>query len=326
MSRRVAVIGAGAWGTALAQSFAGAGHPVTLWARDPDRAKAMQDGRENAAYLPGIALHPGITVTADLAAIGADLRVLAVPAQHLRAILERLSPRTGPLVITAKGIETATGLFMDQVAAETRPEAAPVLLSGPSFAGEVARGLPTALTLACADAEVGAALARSLGHKALRLYWSEDLRGAALGGALKNVLAIASGIVTGRGLGENARAALVTRGLAEMMRLGAGLGAQPETLMGLSGLGDLLLTASSATSRNTSLGIALGQGQGLAEILGARRSVTEGVWTAAAAARLAAGVGVEAPVIAAVDAVLNHGAAIDAAIAGLLLRPAKRET
>ncbi|MGK9231112.1 NAD(P)-dependent glycerol-3-phosphate dehydrogenase [Inquilinus limosus] len=325
MSRgRIVVIGAGAWGTALAQSFAAAGHPVSLWARDPDRAAAMQDSRENAAYLPSIALHPGITVTADLAA-AEGLRVLAVPAQHLRAILERLPPRPGPLVITAKGIETATGLFMDQVAAEARPEAAPALLSGPSFAAEVARGLPTALTLACADAETGAALARSLGHKVLRLYWSEDLRGVALGGALKNVLAIAAGIVTGRGLGENARAALVTRGLAEMMRLGAGLGARPETLMGLSGLGDLLLTACSATSRNTSLGIALGQGRPLAEILGERRSVTEGVWTAAAAARLAARAGVEAPVIAAVDAVLNRGAAIDTAIAGLLLRPAKRE-
>ncbi|MGO4125667.1 NAD(P)H-dependent glycerol-3-phosphate dehydrogenase [Inquilinus sp. YAF38] len=321
---RIAVIGAGAWGTALAQSFAEAGHNVVLWARDPDRAAAMQGSRENAAYLPGIALHPGIAVTADLAA-AEGLRVLAVPAQHLRPILERLPPRPGPLVITAKGIETATGRFMHEVAAEVRPGSAPALLSGPSFAAEVARGLPTALTLACADAEAGAALARSLGHKTLRLYWSEDLRGVALGGALKNVLAIAAGIVTGRGLGENARAALVTRGLAEMMRLGAGLGARPETLMGLSGLGDLLLTACSATSRNTSLGIALGQGRPLAEILGERRSVTEGVWTAAAAARLAAQAGVEAPVIAAVDAVLNRGAAIDTAIAGLLLRPAKRE-
>ncbi|MFE0756243.1 NAD(P)H-dependent glycerol-3-phosphate dehydrogenase [Inquilinus sp. NPDC058860] len=321
---RIAVIGAGAWGTALAQSFAGAGHKVVLWARDPDRAAAMRDSRENAAYLPGIALHPGIAVTADLMA-AEGLRVLAVPAQHLRAILERLPPRAGPLVITAKGIETATGLFMDQVTAEARPEAAPALLSGPSFAAEVARGLPTALTLACADAGAGAALARSLGHGTLRLYWSEDLRGVALGGALKNVLAIAAGIVTGRGLGENARAALVTRGLAEMARLGAGLGARPETLTGLSGLGDLLLTACSATSRNTSLGIALGQGRTLTEILGERRSVTEGVWTAAAAARLAAQSGVDAPVIAAVDAVLNRGAAIDTTVAGLLLRPAKRE-
>jgi glycerol-3-phosphate dehydrogenase (NAD(P)+) len=314
LSRRIAVIGAGAWGTALAQSFAGAGHKVVLWARDPERAAAMQDSRENAAYLPGIALHPGIVVTADLTTEG--LRVLAVPAQHLRTILGQLPSRPGPLVITAKGIETATGRFMHEVAAEARPEASPALLSGPSFAAEVARGLPTALTLACADAEAGAALARSLGHKTLRLYWSEDLRGVALGGALKNVLAIAAGIVTGRGLGENARAAL---------RLGAGLGARPETLMGLSGLGDLLLTACSATSRNTSLGIALGQGRPLAQILGERRSVTEGVWTAAAAARLAAQAGVDAPVIAAVDAVLNRGAAIDTAVAGLLLRPAKRE-
>ncbi len=318
------MIGAGAWGTALAQSFAGAGHRVMLWARDPDRAAAMQDGRENAAYLPDIALHPGIAVTADLAATE-GLRVLAVPAQHLRAILGQLQPQPGPLVITAKGIETATELFMDQVAAQARPEATPALLSGPSFAAEVAQGLPTALTLACADAEAGAALARSLGHRTLRLYWSEDLRGVALGGALKNVLAIAAGIVTGRGLGENARAALVTRGLAEMARLGAALGARAETLTGLSGLGDLLLTACSATSRNTSLGIALGQGRPLAQILGERRSVTEGVWTAAAAARLAARAGVDAPVIAAVDAVLNRGAAIDTAIAGLLLRPAKRE-
>jgi glycerol-3-phosphate dehydrogenase (NAD(P)+) len=326
MSRQgIAVIGAGAWGTALAQSFAAAGHPVVLWARDPERAAAIGRDRENAAYLPDIELHPGITVTADLSAIGDHLRLLAVPAQHLRPILAQLPSRAGPLLITAKGIETATGLFMDEVAAEVRPEAEPVLLSGPSFAAEVARGLPTALTLACTDAGAGAALARSLGHAALRLYWTEDLRGVALGGALKNVLAIAAGIVTGRALGENARAALVTRGLAEMMRLGAGLGARPETLMGLSGLGDLLLTACSATSRNTSLGIALGQGRGLAEILGARRSVTEGVWTAAAAARLAAAAGVDAPVIAAVDAVLNQGAAIDTAIAGLLLRPARRE-
>jgi glycerol-3-phosphate dehydrogenase (NAD(P)+) len=320
MSRRVAVIGAGAWGTALAQSFAAAGHPVTLWARDPERAAAIRDARENAAYLPGIGLHPGIAVTADLAAIGGDLRLLAVPAQHLRAILQRLPPRPGPLLITAKGIETATGRFMDQVAAEIRPEAAPVLLSGPSFAEEVARGLPTALTLACADAEAGATLARGLGHRTLRLYWTEDLRGVALGGALKNVLAIAAGIVVGRNLGASALAALTTRGFSELARFGRASGARTETLSGLSGLGDLLLSCSTAQSRNFALGIALGRGEAAPA-----GKLAEGAFTAPVLVELAAAGNVDMPVSQAVAAILDGRLTIDAAIEGLLTRPFRAE-
>jgi glycerol-3-phosphate dehydrogenase (NAD(P)+) len=320
----IAVIGAGAWGTALAQSLAGAGHAVTLWCRDAGHACLIAGARRNDRRLPGIALHCGIAVTADPEATHAAIRIVAVPAQHLRTVLAALPVSDGACVVTAKGIEAASGRFVHEIALESAGGAV-ALLSGPSFAGEVARGLPTALTLATADAALGRSLALTLGHPALRLYWTDDVRGVALGGALKNVLAIAAGIVIGRGLGENARAALLTRGLAELMRLGAALGARPETLFGLSGLGDLMLTANSLTSRNTALGAALGRGEALADLVDGTRGVAEGVWTAAAAARLADRLGVDAPIVRAVAAVVAGNSSIEAMVDSLLRRPQRPE-
>lgn len=322
---RIAVLGAGAWGTALAQLLAAAGHRTVLWARDPALAAEMARTRVNARYLPGVPLDPRLSIASGHPGLAAEIRVAAVPAQHLRALLARL-PGDAPLVVTAKGIETAAGRFMDEVAAEALPDAPFALLSGPSFAEEVVRGLPAAVTLACRDAELGETLARTLAERHFRIYWTDDVRGVALGGALKNVLAIAAGVVSGRGLGENARAALVTRGLAEMMRLGAALGARPDTLMGLSGLGDLMLTAVSGKSRNTGLGVALGRGGRAADILSHGRGVAEGAYTAAAAVRLARTHGVELPISTAVDAVLSGTLTIDEAIVALLDRPPKAET
>ena len=323
---RIGVIGGGAWGTALAQAAVRAGRRVVLWARNPDVVSAIGARHENPIYLPGIPLDPAITATTDLARVAAaDALLIVTPAQHVRELCRRLPATPPPLVICAKGFETASGALLSEVAAAERPDAALAVLSGPSFAAEVAGGLPTAVTLGCADAALGEALVQALGSRTFRPYWSDDLLGVQIGGAVKNVLAIAAGIVMGRGLGDNARAALITRGLAELMRLGAAMGARRETLMGLSGLGDLMLTCTSLASRNASLGHALGQGRTLAEVLAGRRSVSEGVYTAAAVVRLAADHGVEAPVAAGVDAVLRGAADISTAIAALLDRPFKAE-
>ncbi len=328
------MLGAGAWGTALATMLAGAGHGVTLWARDAARAAAIARTGRNDAYLPGVTLDPRLAVVAGPAAgavADAAMLILAVPAQHLGALLAGLTGGGAvaagevPLVVTAKGIERESGLFMDEVAARALPQAPVALLSGPSFAAEVARGLPAAVTLACRDEALGARLARTIARRTFRCYWTDDVRGVALGGALKNVLAIAAGIVTGRGLGENARAALLTRGLAEMMRLGAALGGRPETLTGLAGLGDLMLTATSATSRNTAFGIALARGERRAAGEGGGGPVTEGVFTAAAALALGRRHGVELPVTEAVDAVLAGRLTIDEAVLRLLDRPVRAE-
>jgi glycerol-3-phosphate dehydrogenase (NAD(P)+) len=327
---RVAVIGAGAWGTALAQIAARAGRAAIVWAHEPDVAAAITRGHENSIFLPGVALAPEIAATSDLAAAlqGADIALLAVPAQHLRAITARmrahLAPGT-PLVICAKGVELNSGKLMSEVVAETCPGAPIAILSGPTFAGEVARGLPTAVTLAAADPALGERLVALIGTTHFRPYRSEDVIGAQIGGAVKNVIAVACGIVAGRKLGDNARAALMTRGLAEMMRLGMALGGQRETLMGLSGLGDLALTCNNAQSRNMSLGIALGQGQTQAQALAGKRSVAEGEASAASIAALAARLKVEMPIVAMVDAILHRGADIDAAMKALLARPFKDE-
>ncbi|MGP1394796.1 MAG: NAD(P)H-dependent glycerol-3-phosphate dehydrogenase [Inquilinaceae bacterium] len=324
---RIAVLGGGAWGTALAQAAIRAGRAVTLWARDAALIDTIARTRENPTYLPGIPLDPAIRATADLedALSGADAVLLAAPAQHTRTLAAALTATDAPLVLCAKGFETATGATMTQAVGEVRPNARLAVLSGPSFAHEVARGRPTAVTLASADPALGEALSRALGGGAFRPYWTDDVTGVEIGGAVKNVLAIAAGAVMGRGLGENARAALITRGLAEMMRLGAAMGARPETLMGLSGLGDLVLTATSPASRNTSLGMALGQGRTLADILAGRRSVSEGVHTAGAVVRLARTHGIDMPISGAVDAVLSGGADIDATVRALLDRPLKAE-
>jgi glycerol-3-phosphate dehydrogenase (NAD(P)+) len=325
----IGIVGAGAWGTALAATARRAGRHVVLWAHEPAVAGAINATRENPSYLPGVKLECCIRATTELAEVAAtDAVLLVTPAQHLRASCRALAPhwRTGvPAVICAKGIEQATGAMMTEVVAEELPGAPIAVLSGPTFAAEVARGLPTAVTLACADADLGQALVEAIGTATFRPYLGDDLAGAEIGGAVKNVLAIGCGIVEGRGMGDNARAALITRGLAELVRLAAAKGGRAETLMGLSGLGDLILTASSTQSRNYSLGFALGEGRALADILGERRAVTEGVWSAGAVVTMAAGLGIEMPICAAVDAVLNKGADLDETIQRLLSRPFRSE-
>ncbi len=327
--QRVGVIGAGAFGTALAMAAERAGRDVLLWARDPALATELSATRENTAYLPGQRLGPGIDGTADTAEPRAcDLLLLRGPAQHLRAICRRLGPQLSkamPLVSCAKGIEQESGALMTEVITEELPENPAAVLSGPTFAAEVAQGLPSAVTLAAADEALGSELVLSLGSRAFRPYLSTDPVGAQVGGAVKNVLAIACGIVTGRALGDNARAALITRGLAEIGRLGLAKGGKRETLMGLSGLGDLTLTCSAMQSRNYSLGVALGQGRSLKEVLAERRSVAEGVFSAAAVNQVAVSLNLEMPITAAVDAVLNRGAEIDSTIRDLLARPFKNE-
>ncbi|MFC7333823.1 NAD(P)H-dependent glycerol-3-phosphate dehydrogenase [Rhodocista pekingensis] len=327
--QRIGVIGAGAWGTALAMAAGRAGREVVLWAREPEVVEGVNADHENRPFLPGVALDPAIRATGDLEeAAAVDALLLVTPAQHLRAACRALAPVLDgavPAVICAKGIELDTGCLMTDAAQAELPDNPLAVLSGPTFAAEVAAGLPTAVTLACADAAVGRTLVEALGGRSLRPYLSDDLVGAQVGGAVKNVLAIACGVVEGRRLGDNARAALITRGLAEIARLGLALGARAETLMGLSGLGDLTLTCSSLQSRNMSLGAALGQGRRLAEVLGERRSVAEGVYTARAVVELAGQRGVDMPICQAVDAILNHGADLDSVIEALLTRPFRTE-
>ena len=326
----IAVIGAGAWGPALASVAARAGRTVTLWAFEPEVAGAIARQHENTFYLPGVPLDPAIRATADLPAAvsGADALLLVAPAQHTRAIAQDLSghlPDGMPVVICSKGIEQASGKLMTEVIAETLPRAVPAVLSGPSFAADVARGLPTAVTLACTDEAIGASLMDAIGSATFRPYLADDPVGAEIGGSVKNVLAIACGIVAGRRLGASAAAALTARGFAELSRLGVALGAKPETLAGLSGLGDLILTCGSPQSRNMSLGTALGEGRPLAAILGERRSVAEGVATAPAVVALAARHHVEMPICEAVAAVIAEQMNVDEAIGSLLARPFRRE-
>lgn len=329
---RLAVIGAGAWGTALALASGRARvAPVTtLWAHEPDVVQTINRERTNPVYLPGVVLPATLRATANLAEAARDAAIvlLAVPAQHLRSVSGQLAPHLAPnatLVLCAKGIEVGTGKLMSEVLSETAPRSALAVLSGPTFAAEVAAGKPTAVTLACPDEARGRDLVAAIGSAALRPYLSDDIIGAQVGGAVKNVIAIACGIVEGRRLGDNARAALMTRGLAEIMRLGTALGGKRETLMGLSGLGDLALTCNGVQSRNMSLGIALGRGKTLAEVLAGRRSIAEGVATAAAVRALAEKRGVDMPIVGAVDAIVHHGADITRTIAAVLERPFKSE-
>ena len=327
---RIAVIGAGAFGTALACVARRAGSEAMIWARDPAIAESIAAGRGNQVYLPGIALEPGIEATTDLghSLDGADSVLLVVPSQFLRAAAERLAPLLPPnipVMLCAKGIERGSCALMTEVIAETLPEATAAVLSGPTFAKEVAVGLPTAVTLATEDAEIGAGLVEMMGSTAFRPYLSDDLVGAEIGGAVKNVIAIACGIMIGRKLGDNARAAAMTRGLAEILRLGHRLGAKGETLMGLSGIGDLSLTCNGMLSRNLTLGVALGEGRSLEEILGERRAVTEGVATAGSVVELAQRHGVDMPIAQAVNRIVNQGAEIDATIAEVLARPFRPE-
>jgi glycerol-3-phosphate dehydrogenase (NAD(P)+) len=327
---RIAVIGAGAFGSSLACVARRAGSEAVIWARDPAIAATIGAGKGNPVYLPNIALEPDIAATTGMAQAldGADAVLLVVPAQFLRAASERLAahlPAGVPVVLCAKGIERDTCALMTEVVAETLPDAPVAVLSGPTFAKEVALGLPTAVTLATADAALGERLVGMIGSKAFRPYLSDDPVGAEIGGAVKNVIAIACGIMVGRGLGDNARAATMTRGLAEVVRLGRTMGARGVTLMGLSGIGDLSLTCSGMLSRNLTLGVALGEGRSLDDILGERRSVTEGVATAESVVELAARRNVDMPIAQAVNHIVNGGADIDATIAEVLARPFRSE-
>jgi glycerol-3-phosphate dehydrogenase (NAD(P)+) len=327
---QLAIIGAGAWGTALGLVARRAGSAAVIWARDHAIADAIDRHHANPIYLPDVTLDPDIAATThfDQAISGAEAALVAVPAQYLRDVLMIFGshlPPTMPLLLCAKGIETGSLKTMSELVAELHPENPLAVLSGPSFAAEVARDLPTAVTIASRDAGVAEIFAAALGNPKFRPYLSEDPLGAEIGGAVKNVLAIACGILDGLKLGDNARAALITRGLAEMTRLGIAKGARAETFAGLSGLGDLVLTCSGAQSRNHSLGVSLGCGESLAEALVGRRSVVEGVASAASIAALAARLEVEMPIVAAVDAVLHRGMAIEPMIEGLLARPRRSE-
>jgi glycerol-3-phosphate dehydrogenase (NAD(P)+) len=327
--RTAGVIGAGAWGTALALVCARAGLDVILQAREPEVVESVTNRRINEAFLPGVVLDDRISVTSELAALGACDLVLAVPpAQFMRSTLDAYAPhhRDGaPIVLCSKGIERGSLKLMTEVLAETIPAAPAAVLSGPSFAGEVARGLPTAVTLACADPVLGQALLNTLSAPGFRPYLATDLVGAEAGGALKNVLAIACGVSEGRQLGRSAHAALITRGFAEMTRLAVAMGGQAETVAGLCGLGDLVLTCSSPQSRNMSLGLALGQGQTVEQALAGKRSVAEGYESAPAVRALAARLGVETPIAEGIAALLAGEITVDGLIDGLLSRPLKAE-
>ena len=327
---RIGIIGGGAWGTALACVARRAGTQAILWAREIEVVEAINTGRGNTIFLPSVELEPGIAATIDIAGAvdGIDAVLLVAPAQHVRVVVTDMAPHLAPdtpIVICTKGIEQGSCALMSEVIAEIVPSSPMAVLSGPTFAAEVVNNLPTAVTLATNDIGLGKQIVAAFGTPRFRPYLSNDPIGAQIGGAIKNVLAIACGIVVGRRLGENARAALITRGIAEMARLGVAKGAMPETLMGLSGLGDLTLTCTGEQSRNMSLGQALGEGWKLEEILSERKSVTEGVFTAAAVRALAEKLGIEMPICNAVDDVINRRQDLDEVIAGLLARPFSSE-
>ncbi|MBV8121222.1 MAG: NAD(P)-dependent glycerol-3-phosphate dehydrogenase [Alphaproteobacteria bacterium] len=328
--KRLAIIGAGAWGTALAVVAERAGTTATLWARDPDVVDAINQRHENPRYLPGVTLDRAITATAHLgrAFETSDAALLAVPAQSLRAVLERLRDRIPdglPVLHCAKGIEIRSLAMMSQIGLQVLPGSPFAVLSGPSFSAEVARDLPSAVVIASDDVSLAERFTSALGSARFRPYLSRDCVGVEIGGAVKNVLAIACGIVVGRGLGDNARAALITRGLAEMVRFGVAQGAEAETFRGLSGLGDMVLSCTAGQSRNYSLGLALGRGQSVDAALAIRRVLVEGMATASAVVELADRSGVEMPICTAVDAILHRGASIDATTNRLLRRPYRSE-
>jgi glycerol-3-phosphate dehydrogenase (NAD(P)+) len=324
------IIGGGAWGTALAQVCAKAGLEVVLWAREDDVVAGVNVAHENTVFLPGISLDSRIRATTKVADLGrAELVFAAPPAQHFRAALAPFAQTIGaqvPVLACAKGIEAESLKLMTQILAETLPQATPAVLSGPSFAEEVALGLPTAVTLAADSEGLALEIAQAIASPSFRPYVSTDMIGAQAGGAIKNVLAIACGVAEGRRMGSSARAALITRGFAELTRLAVALGGAAETAAGLCGLGDLVLTCGSAQSRNMSVGLALGRGESLASALAGKISVAEGVASAPAVAALARRLGVEAPICEAVRAILADEIPVDRAITNLLSRPLRAET
>jgi len=323
---RIGVIGGGAWGTALAQVVSSGGNETLLWALEDEVVASVNERHENSMFLPGVPLNEAIRATSDLDDLAAcDAWLVVTPAQHMRTVLERAPNCEKPLVLCSKGIEERSGELLHQVAAEACPGAEVAVLSGPTFAHEVARGLPTAVTLAAEDPAVAERLRQRIALPAFRIYVTGDLAGAEIGGAVKNVLAIACGVVEGKGLGQNARAALIGRGFAEMTRFGLACGAQRETLAGLSGLGDLVLTCSSTSSRNYSLGKGIGEGRSAAELLADRRTVAEGAFTAPVLARLARERGIDMPIVDAVDALISGRAGVDQVLEAVLSRPPRPE-
>jgi glycerol-3-phosphate dehydrogenase (NAD(P)+) len=323
---KVGVIGGGAWGTALAQVAAQGGRETLLWALEEDVVAAVNRIHENPIYLKGVKLDPAIRATGNFSELAdCDAFLVVTPAQHMRAILARMPCPGVPLVLCSKGIEESSGALLHQVARDVCPTSPIAVLSGPTFAHEVAKGLPTAVTLAGEDFALAERLRDRLAQPAFRIYVSDDVAGAEIGGAVKNVLAIACGVVEGKGLGENARAALIARGFAEMTRFGLAFGAQRETLSGLSGLGDLVLTCSSTSSRNYSLGLGIGQGRPAAELLSNRKTVAEGAFTAPVLARLAREKGVDMPIVESVEALVAGRAGVDQVLDALLSRPPRAE-
>jgi glycerol-3-phosphate dehydrogenase (NAD(P)+) len=323
----IGIIGGGAWGTALASVMALIHPQVLIWAREEDVVKAINETRENSLFLKGLKLAPNIQATSDLEAMGACGALLIVtPAQHVRATIAALPTTDAPLLLCAKGIEAGTQMLMSDIAAELRPDNSIAVLSGPTFAHEVASGKPTAITLATANQGLGAVLMRLIATPHFRPYWSDDVTGAEIGGAVKNVLAIGCGVVDGAGLGLNARASLIARGFAEIQRYGLARGARADTLAGLSGLGDLVLTCSSENSRNFSLGRGLGQGRSAMDLLADRRTVAEGAYTAPVLLKSAQELGVEMPIVEAVCALLESKATVGEVTSALLTRPLKAES
>ena len=323
----IGIVGGGAWGTALASVMAQIHPQVLIWAREEDVVNTINETRENGLFLSGFTLAPNIHATGDLAAMGACGALLIVtPAQHVRATLAALPPSEAPLLLCAKGIEADSQMLMSDIAADIRPGNPIAVLSGPTFAHEVAAGKPTAITLATANQAMGAVLMRLIATPHFRPYWSDDVTGAEIGGAVKNVLAIGCGVVDGAGLGLNARASLIARGFAEIQRYGLARGARPDTLAGLSGLGDLVLTCSSENSRNFSLGRGLGQGRSATDLLADRRTVAEGAYTAPVLLKSAQNLGVDMPIVAAVCALLEGAATVGEVTRALLTRPLKAES
>ena len=322
----IGIVGGGAWGTALAQVTSARGRETLLWALETDVVEAINGRHENPVFLPRIMLNEAIRATSDIEELRrCDAWLVVTPAQHMRAVLEQAPRCDKPMILCSKGIEERSGELLHRVARESCPGAHVAVLSGPTFAHEVAEGLPTAVTLAAEDLDFAEQLRDRIAQPTFRIYVSDDIAGAEIGGAVKNVLAIACGVVDGRGLGQNARAALIGRGFAEMTRFGLHYGARRETLTGLSGLGDLVLTCSSASSRNYSLGKGIGEGRSAAELLADRRTIAEGAFTAPVLARLAQAQGIEMPIVQAVDALIAGRATVDQVLGELLSRPPKVE-
>ncbi|MFL6765125.1 MAG: NAD(P)H-dependent glycerol-3-phosphate dehydrogenase [Sphingomicrobium sp.] len=323
---KLGVVGGGAWGTALAQVASAGGQETLLWALELEVVEAINGRHENSMFLAGVQLSPAIRATSDLGDLDqCDALLVVTPAQHMRAVLAQAADCEKPLVLCSKGIEEKSGQLLHKVARDACPGAGVAVLSGPTFAHEVAKGLPTAVTLAAEDAAVAEQLRDRIKQPTFRIYVSDDVAGAEIGGAVKNVLAIACGVVEGKGLGQNARAALIGRGFAEMTRFGLALGARRETLAGLSGLGDLVLTCSSTSSRNYSLGVGIGEGRSAAELMSNRKTVAEGAFTAPVLARLAKEKGIDMPIVEAVDALIAGRASVDQVLDALLTRPPRAE-